>query len=223
MSRRKKKKKGRRKSGSGGGSFGRRFRPILGSVEFASGHDGFLRGKPEPVIILAAFAISERQTSLIGRALRRVPVHEPYPSVTEITLIKERELFDVPVPEEYKRVLLMGLAIEEDGGRDVSELYGSLEVPETIASWSLGDAMPQPVTLGEAGVGDLSIPPKALAVHLIRDGVYLSETCSSDDWIGAAVVVLDVEQSRRQQWRFPFVSKDGRNDWTCVLETRFSG
>ncbi len=214
------KKKSRRNKKPNKGAAGRRLRPQLEAVEFVAGHDGFMRGKPEPVIILAAFGVNAQQIALLGRALRRPTVTEPYPSETKVRRVDERQLFDVPVPLEYDRVLLLGLAIEEDGGKDVAALYGALAAPEALTSWTLGELMPQPLTLGDAGLGILTTPPSARRVHLVRDGLYCSESCRSDDWVGAAVAVCEVNKARRQQWRFQFVSEDERNDWTAVFQVR---
>lgn len=170
--------------------------------------------------MVAAFGIQSERAVLLGRALRRLFVSGNYPSVTELVDKKERLLFSVPVPGICQRILLLALALEEDGGGDVSALYGAFSRPEAITGWSLGELMPEPLTLVEAGSGALTEPPEASPVHLLSGGEYFNDRCRSDDWIGAAIIVLETGQQAKSQWRFHFVSEDRRNDWTGVFQIK---
>jgi hypothetical protein len=43
----------------------------------------------------------------------------------------------------------------------------------------------------------------------------LSERCHSDNWVGAAFIVLDSQERQSNLWRLHLASEDGRNDWTA--------
>ncbi len=60
------------------------------SLEVARGHDGFLRGDPEPVVIAALYAAIPGEMSLVGRALSRFDAPRPFPR--EAFPIKRRNL-----------------------------------------------------------------------------------------------------------------------------------
>jgi hypothetical protein len=200
---------------------GNRLEATLESVEFVRGHDGLLRGKPEPVVMVATYGVGGAGTCLVARALRRLAVHEPYPSVTTITRVPERELFRADIPHDFERVVVLALAIEEDSGRDVESIYANLASAELLSAWSEGERLPEPLTLEELARAPLTSPPKAQGVHLIFDGCDLRERCSADDWIGASLAVLEHKGGGTNLWRYHFVSSDKRNDWTALVRIKF--
>ncbi len=178
---------GSRKSRRKGRGRHRRKRPPLGNaglasldleaLEVALGYDGPMRGKPEPAIILAAFGVGPNDTALLGRALRRVRVPAVEPSTTPLQ-DSEQELMKFKVPGSFSHLVIVGLALEEDGGADVAELYASMSDPDAIISWPLSDVVPEPVTLSEAA-RCLSTPPDARTVQLCRDGDEVGAGCRS--------------------------------------------
>lgn len=188
------------------------------ALEVALGFDGPLRGKPEPAIILAAFGVGPGETSLLGRALRRVRVPRVEPSTTPLSG-GALQLMKFKVPAAYTHVVLVGLALEEDGGADVAELYASMSEPDAMLSWRLSEVVPVPVTLAEAA-RSLTVPPDARSVELSRDEEMVGAGCRSDEFIGAAIIVLDAGERHRSAWRMRFRSEDGRNDWTALLSVR---
>ena len=191
-----------------------RFTLRLDSVEITRGHDGFLRGDPEPTLILAAFAVARGNTYLLERTLRRLRATAPFPS--EVT-VGERLLFSADLPGAPPRVALLGLAVEQDHGKDVEALYAALGHAESLDTWSISTPLPEP-----RGIEDLvdeppTRPPVATRVHLMRDGVDMGDACRHDNWIGAALLLLATDQPCVRRWRMPFLSADGRNDWTVRL------
>lgn len=192
----------------------RHFALRLDQVEITRGHDGFLRGKPEPVLLVAAFAVARGHTYLLERALRRLEVTQPFPST--VTL-EEPVLFSTEVQPGHSRVALLGLAVEQDKGADVAALYAALGHAESLDTWSIGTPLPEPRSLEELVDQPPTRAPLAKAVHLMRDGVDLSDACRADKWIGAALVLLATDQPAERRWRMPFLSADGRNDWTARL------
>lgn len=164
--------------------------------------------------------MKDDQISLLGRALRQLEVSGPYPKTLEPRDKRERYLLKVSLPDAWTRLLVLGLAIEKDGGKDIEELFASLAEPRLLSSWSIPDVMPEPVSLAEAGMGALSTPPAATLVHLMRDGVTLEETCTRDDYVGCSFIVLDPKQRQEETWRFHFATDAGKNDWTALICAR---
>ena len=193
----------------------------LEAVELARGHDGFLRGRPEPVLLVAGFGVGGGEAFLLSRALRRVVVREPFPSVTTITGPTDCEVVKARVPPECDRVVVLILAIEEDSGRDVEALYAELPSCELFSAWPLDERWPDPLGLEELARGPRTPPPRAQRVHLLSGGRDLREQCHADDWVGAALVVLERGGDAGVLWRYRFVSADGRNDWTALVRITF--
>lgn len=189
----------------------------LESVEIARGHDGTLRGRPEPTFIFAAFGVKDDNISLLDRALRRIVAKGPYPKTIETRDKDDRNVFRVSVPEAWTRVLVLGLAVEKDKGKDIEELYATLAEPSLLSGFRIRDMLPDPLTLAEAGLGPLSTPPGATLVHLMRDGVTLDQLCQSDDYVGCSLVVLEPGLNQTENFRFHFASEDGKNDWTALV------
>jgi hypothetical protein len=187
----------------------------LKSLELARGHDGGLRGAPDPVLLFAAYAVpADGEPLLLARALERVKCARGCPQHVEL----ERTVLRAAAPrEQADRLLLVVLALEEDAGTDVAELYGALERPEQFTIFPPGPRVPEAVTLEELLHVAPVEPPRAEPVCVLRRGVDLAEL-RGDDWIGAALLrVRPTRGAEARLWRVPFVSGDGRNDWTAVL------
>src|SRR5688572_33312256 len=98
------------------------------SVEFAAGSDGLLRGHPDPVFLTAAFLIGDAGAVALGRGLNRLRPKGRYPFLMEL---EGEVVLDCRLPAGFERVLLLTIALEEDGGGDVASLYADLDkVPE---------------------------------------------------------------------------------------------
>ena len=177
-------------------------------IEIALGDDGWGRGDPEPVLLLGLYALADERVSLVSRGLVRPRVRSPYPNHAEgdgKPIIATRPPKGVPLA-------LLVLALEEDGGRDVRELYAKLEKP-SFTLWSDDDDTPNPRPFAEWLAG----PRGSFGVHPLHDEVDLAEHCSSDEWIGATLIV---GVARGGSHRVHVRSEDGDNDWTVELALR---
>ena len=187
----------------------------LKALELARGHDGGLRGAPEPALLFAVYAVPETgEPQLLARALERVPCRGACPRTVEL----ERTVLRAAAPrEQVERLLLVVFALEEDAGSDLAELYGALERPEQFTIFPPGPRVPEAVTLEDLLRVAPVEPPRAEPVCVLRHGVDLCEL-RRDDWVGAALLrVRPARGAEARLWRVPFVAADGRNDWTAVL------
>jgi hypothetical protein len=187
----------------------------LKAVEITLGHDGYLRGHPEPTLLVFAYAVTIDRSYMLGRALRRLDVTGSYPCEA---VIAEQLLFRAEILSGVQRIALLCLALEEDSGRDIELLYARLAHAETLQLWDACVPVPQPRAIAELGDAQPSSPPVASRVQLMHGGEDVASLCRRDDWIDAAVVVWDPAQPTHRHWRCPLVSANGRNDWTAHLE-----
>ena len=88
----------------------------LNQIEIAKGHDGFLRGNPEPVLIAGLFRIGT-SAHLVSRQIFRFPKIEKLPCV----LYGTKDLHLKGPRERGGRHLLLVMAIEEDKEKDILE------------------------------------------------------------------------------------------------------
>jgi len=188
----------------------------LESVEFSAGHDGPWRGRPEPVFLFAIFGVNAEGITMLARERWTTHVRPPYPSVTKIPDSDTPPVLEAALPSLYTRALVLGLALEKDGGWDIAKLYQATATPEVFRAYFINEPVPDPLSLHELALGALSTPPRALNVHLLKDSAPLGKLCSSDDWVSAAALVLKLPRGA-VLWRFPFASEDKRNDWTAIV------
>src|SRR5688572_25110651 len=88
------------------------------SLEITRGHDGLLRGKPEPVLLLAVYRMAEvGGAMLVGRLLRRMRVEQAPPCVLDVPSAELR--YDTRLRGNERFALLL-LAVEEDDGGGVA-------------------------------------------------------------------------------------------------------
>ena len=190
--------------------------PFRGSVvelEIARGHDGFLRGPPDPVLIFGVYACFGGEVVVIGRSLHRFRPRPPFPS----SIAPD----GAPLPSAMvgtsatPRFVVLAIALEEDGGKDVQRLYGAVEHHRKIALWDIEhhDVDPTPITALDEGWG----APTAAELHF--DAQAASGGCSSDKWIGAVAWALRPRpQPQSSLYRLPFLAPDRRNDWTAIVD-----
>jgi len=185
-----------------------RIRIELRQLELAKGHDGFLRGSPEPVLLVGAYLLEEDRVRVLDRSICRVATPNRFPcSVAP----KEPELIARWI--DYKRparVALLLLALEEDGGGDVERIYAALERHADIAVWPWDEPVPAPRALHELDLGQLR-------VNVMVEGIDLNQSCASDEWVDAAAIVLQSRSPQVLTRRVHLVSPDRRNDWTAEL------
>lgn len=189
----------------------RRVRVAIEALEIARGHDGFLRGVPEPVIVAGLFAVTGRAARLAARAVWRFETPGELPCAVEPA---EPAAIDARVGDAPS--VLLALAVEDDGGGDVELLYAALERADALALWPRDGVVPGPLAIDE-----LATEPAAWRtprrVELLLDGAHAAERCAGDDWVDAAALVLS---PGRGEHRIHLVSPDGRNDWTALATVR---
>jgi hypothetical protein len=56
-----------------------------------------------------------------------------------------------------------------------------------------------------------------LPVRILSGGMDITDRCKSDDYIGTAMLRLDVQAATQQVLRARMVSSNGKNDWTAVI------
>lgn len=189
----------------------------LRRVELARGYDGPLRGAPEPALVFGVYRVTEHEGTLVSRSVVRLQSRGSYPELLDAGDVD----VGARIPRlEGMRVLVLAAAIEEDAGRGIERLYADLEAPAQLAAWSVDAQEPEPIPLLEWARSAPPSPPATARVHLVDPGGDLRDRRLGDDWIGAALFHLDERTASRAERRMRFVSEDGRNDWTAVLDVR---
>ena len=191
----------------------------LDEVELAAGHDGFMRGSPEPALLFAAYGVSGERVALLDRAIRRVPVSGAFPTTSPLKTLRQRALFSSRIARHTERLLFVGVGIEEDAGDLVQSVYSELAAPDSLSVWLLDDLIPEPLLLAEAAQQIEVIPPTALRAQLLHPTLDWTQGWS-DEWIGAAYLSVTLGEHTRTPWRMRFASSDRRNDWTAKLLVR---
>jgi hypothetical protein len=189
----------------------------LECLEVARGHDGFLRGKPDPALLIAAYRINGVvPVSLVGRLFLRAKLIREIPCSVDLG---EQELrYDARFAVTERLVVLV-LAAEENSGHGVQALYTALERPEQILLYSALDSVPTPRTLSD-WAGQEWAAPAAPAVEVLLPGTSLTDLAGSDQYIAASAISVSSQARCDELWRLPFVAPDQRNDWTLVLRLR---
>ncbi len=189
----------------------------LRTVELARGYDGPFRGAPEPALLFGVYRVTDREATLVSRSVVRLKARGAYPELLDAGDIDVGARI---AKVDGMRVLVLAAAIEEDGGRGVARLYADLEAPAQLAAWSIDAHVPEPLPLLEWARGAPLSPPATARVHLVDPDGDLRDRGLGDDWIGAALFHVDESSAGRAERRMRFVSEDGRNDWTAILDVR---
>lgn len=186
----------------------------LDHLELAKGHDGFLRGKPEPVIILGIYFAESGHIRLLSREIMHFEVPGRFPATVERlpAMLPARRY----AHKEGAHMMLLALAVEEDSGRDIPDLYAALERVGGLDIWRIDHALHEPLHLHELPVENLDWH-RSHRVRVLLDGVDLGQACRKDDWVAAALAVVATDPSGNITRRLHFVSGDLRNDWTAQV------
>jgi hypothetical protein len=196
----------------------RQVRVALQRVEITAGHDGLLRGKPEPVILLFAYCVGGGVTTFLGQELLRLHPKKPFPA--QLALPEEVAIsVDVRQHEGVQagsHLLVLALALEEDSSADVQHLYKRLSTPESLFLWDSASPIPAPVTLANTRRWMPADAAQVFAVHLMDGVVDVGEQCSGDNFVAAQAVLIGFAKGPADCW-LRFVSADRRNDWTAWL------
>jgi hypothetical protein len=190
------------------------FEGEITTLEIARGHDGFLRGSPEPILIFATYLLAGPVLQVAGRTLHRFRATKPFPS-NALADKKALPACSVRVPNgQSLRWAALAIALEEDGGEDVQRIFGAVEHHQRLSVLTPDPADVEPHTFASLPVAvEWSLPRE---VDVLLDGMALSGTCRSDKWIGAVCWLMTA--SARCRYRLPFLAPNERNDWTAVVE-----
>jgi hypothetical protein len=189
---------------------------FVNALEMARGYDGLLRQTPEPVLVIGAYAVAGGRVLLVERRVVRFQAPNDFPGTV-------RPICDSTIDarfahESQAALVLLVIALEEDGGEDIQRAFGCLERHDTLSLWDASARDVVPMHLHECVAHQAFDRPRA--VHLMFDAREASRDATSDKWIGAAICVLQRRGIDRLQ-RFPFLSADERNDWTALLSVYF--
>lgn len=185
-------------------------------LEIARGHDGFLRGDPEPVVVVAAYLVNPPYVQVVGRSLHRFEVHSPFPSTATS---KEQALpsCSIELAGGLPRWAVLAVGLEDDGGQDVQRVFGALEHTQMLSLWAPDDQEVEPLSLASIPTKPEWVSPRP--VQLLFEGQPFAATCRSDKWIGAVCWMIEGrEVGARSLFRLPFLSEDRRNDWTAIVD-----
>lgn len=183
-------------------------------LELAKGYDGFLRGEPEPTLLVAVYSATAAHTRLGGRYLYRFERPSGYPCKVS-TREPTRESCTIVV-DPGARLVILALAVEEDSGRGLQALYAELERGEGIVVWTADHVAPIPMHLHELDPHSVA-PDLGHRVHVLLGERDPSQHLVGDDWVDAAMLHA-APTVQRGLHRLHFCSGDGRNDWTAALE-----
>jgi hypothetical protein len=196
----------------------------LSAVEFACGHDGLLRGAPEPVIVAGIYQVVGHAAVLVGRGLVRLHPTGSFPSTLAWEVGSGAPGTSLGAGRARTQpgdvLVLLACALEADSGDDVEEIYADLSDGGVFRVWPADADLPAPAALVELAPAEAE--PTGSRVHVIRRGVDLRDGCRSDDFVGACAVVVAAARGVDHALRLRFVSPDGLNDWTAVARLRVS-
>jgi hypothetical protein len=190
------------------------FSGVVDALEIARGHDGLLRGHPDPVLIVGAYWHDGTMARTFGRTLHKFVVTKSAPcrALTDVRLLPSCAL---PRGASGTYVVLV-LAVEENDGQGVGELFAAVERPNLLQVSSLERTDIDTFNLAAIPrIRDWSVP---VAVHLLAGGAPASSLCKSDTLIGACAFWMPARlPAQPASYRVPFRSEDRKNDWTALL------
>jgi hypothetical protein len=196
-----------------------RFSGRVDKLEIARGHDGILRGPPDPVLAIAVYVGDAATFRLLGRSLHKFHPRDSFPA----SVPPDREALPTGAidVETGFRYVALAVALEEDGGVDVQRVFGALEHHRMLSVWAPHGAEPEPFSLSTLPeTPEWGVP---VEIDLCIDGVSLSSSCASDKLIGAVCwtmsprAELPTSAYRASLYRLPFLSADRKNDWTALV------
>jgi len=186
-------------------------------IEIASVHDGFLRGAPEPCILVGCYSLDDAEAVSLGRAIYRFALDRPAPSA----IAPRERILDLPVLIERFpiRICILLLAFEENGGSDIRSSYRDLADPGAFFVWSSNQMEPDPLPMRDHA--SLLRPNHCNRVQILRDGEPLHAAIDDDTWVGAVSSAIEfIRPEQESVLRYHTRSADGRNDWLTELSFR---
>ena len=174
QSRTRKKPRAKGVAAADGDTLRRTIRLTLETLEIARGHDGLLRGKPEPALLIAVYRTNGAlPASLVGRLLVRAPLVGDLPCTVALG---QRELrYDARFASS-ERIVVLVFAVEEDTGEGVAALYAAFETPAEFLLYAAKEAIPSPLGLDEWARNECA-PPCARSVEVLFGGANFGKYC----------------------------------------------
>jgi len=190
------------------------FRGAIDKLEIARGHDGFLRGGPDPVLIAAIYAATSKEIRLVGRSLHKFESKKEFPTEAKPNVVElPAVVIQADAPASF---LFVAIMLEEDGGKDVQRLYGAVEHQAMLSAWAMDRTEVDPAPLATIAATPAFQSPTR--VDLLLEGQPVANTCKSDKWIGAVCTALVARSpAARSLYRLPFLAPDRKNDWTLIV------
>jgi hypothetical protein len=186
----------------------------LECLEVTRGYDGFLRGKPEPALLVAAYRTNgPALASLIGRLLVRAELKSEVPCSIPLEQLEIRYDARFALTE---RIVVLVFAVEEDSGRGVQALYAAFETPEQLSLYNASESVPAPRGLDE-WAREECVAPSAPPVEVLVSAGSAEQLARSDDYISASAFSVTTQTRTDDLWLLPFLSQNELNDWTLVL------
>ena len=185
----------------------------IGELEIVRGYDGPLRGHPEPRVVIATYHCVAPNTTLLSRNLVRY--HQTQRAPIRLQPDTETTARSVPMQRGVGTIVALVVAIEEDDGFDLQDLYAALTTPEEIVIWELqGNAAP----FSLENLAEFVRPHTSTRVGLRVAGGPPIDAFQRDDYVGTAAMWLPNARTRSSfKLRIPIASKDARNDWVMHL------
>lgn len=196
-----------------------RLQIVLERVEIARTREtSLLAGTADPCIVVGCFTIDRSlfTETLIGRAIYRLKPAEQMPHAV---VVGER-LLDLPFQMEDlpRRVSLVLLAFEENGGSDVRTAYQALGEPEMLLAWTSREQEPNPLRIGQHAATLSDGKP----IHFVCDGKPFADS-TDDTWVGASLVVVELQNKHDERVvRCHTRSSDAGNDYFAELSLRLA-
>lgn len=187
-------------------------------LEVARGHDGLLRGEPEPVVVLCAFLVDEQRAECVLRHVERFVLDAPPPTLARPGTAEKPKLSYRASGEGWPWLLVLAAAIEEDAGKGAQEIFARLPRADTLSLFTVDDAVPEP-RAAHLATPSLAHDGGPHGVHLLFGGQEPGAFLRGDDWIGAAAWAT-TRDGKDRTLRLPLRADDGKNDWTLVVRVR---
>lgn len=194
------------------------------SLDIARGHDGFLRGDPEPVVLAAVYVLDGTDVRTMDKALYRFTAQSPFPSTAP-----PQSSLAISAQIHHQKPIwfaVLAIALERDAGGDVQRMYGALDHHEGLSLYR-----PEGDELAPIHVAELVDRREAWRypqkTQLLVDGSYASAGCSDDEWVGSVAWVMSgrtppfsTRRQTRSEFRLHFRAADERNDWTALARVQ---
>lgn len=192
----------------------------LSMLEMARGHDGPMRGLPEPTLLVAVYLVAKTGDRLLARALRRFEPRRampqditPHEDVAQLAEQRYR-----PVPDD--KILVLAIGVEEDASSDIEAIYADLPRLARWRAWPVDARVPHPEHLEEIARAWPVEDPLPRRVHLMLSDEDLRDRVTKDDYVGASVLSVPAHLRHDETQRFVLTCDEEKNDWTAVLGLR---